>query len=87
MGRSLNYPGDGRRAEQRPFRRKWVSEPPRVVPSTRCPAGERWLRCCYGTRRPGADPVGAAAAGHRAHPPGTGQAGPGWGRREAVVKA
>ena len=29
----LNHPGDGRGAEQRPFRRKWISEPPRAVPS------------------------------------------------------
>ncbi|XP_019569932.2 importin-4 isoform X1 [Rhinolophus sinicus] len=28
----LNHPGDGRGAVQRPFRRKWVSEPPRAVP-------------------------------------------------------
>ncbi|XP_055293391.1 importin-4 isoform X2 [Moschus berezovskii] len=31
-GNELNHPGDGRGAEQRPFRRKRVSEPPRAVP-------------------------------------------------------
>ncbi|XP_049468972.1 importin-4 [Panthera uncia] len=32
MGSELNHPGDGRGSEQRPFRRKWVSGPPRAVP-------------------------------------------------------
>ena len=31
-GSELNHPGDERGAEQRPFRRKRVSEPPRAVP-------------------------------------------------------
>lgn len=34
MGSKLNHPGDRRVAEQRPFRRKWVSEPPRADPPT-----------------------------------------------------
>lgn len=41
MGSKLNHPGDGRVAEQRPFRRKWVSEPPRADPPTSRPSNGR----------------------------------------------
>lgn len=37
-GSELNHPGDGRIAEQRPFRRKWISELPRAVPPTSRPS-------------------------------------------------